>query len=79
MNLDINKHIINKTTKCMYDFSCLSGKKECLCAIENNRPAGNICFVNPENNHYCDYKIPFGYSYICTCPTRKEIHNRYHI
>jgi hypothetical protein len=79
MKLVVDEQTLTRTTKCMKGFSCLSGEKECLCEIENNRPDGSVCFIRTENNLYCDYGMPFGFSYICTCPTRKEIHNRYHI
>jgi hypothetical protein len=50
-----------------------------LCNIDDCSE-GKIHFVIPEpNDHHCDYKTPFGYSFTCSCPVRKEIYNTYKI
>jgi hypothetical protein len=74
----IDFYISNKTTKCRQKFSCLTGNNECLCEVVENIN-GRVVAINPINERYCIYKIPFANSFVCTCPTRVEINNRYNI
>jgi hypothetical protein len=76
MELKVKVDTLNETIKCKRNFSCLTGSKECLCEVEDSFN-DKVIFIRPENNNLCDYKMSFGYSYICTCPTRKEIYNIY--
>ncbi len=78
MEFKVRADILNETIKCKKDFSCLSGKKDCLCEVEDSFD-NKILFIKPMNHNMCDYKMSFGYSYICNCPTRKEIYNLYKI
>jgi hypothetical protein len=79
MKYIVSKNSLNSTTKCKGSFSCLEGNPECLCNIDDCSE-GKIHFVIPEaNDHHCDYKTPFGYSFTCSCPVRKEIYNTYKI
>jgi hypothetical protein len=34
-------------------------------------------FVDRPTAGYCPYDVSFGYSHICSCPTRREIYDRY--
>jgi len=72
----ISEDIIKDTCKCRDDFSCLKGNDECICAIEESFN-DKIYFINPDNKGICDYRMSFGYSYICNCPTRREIFKQY--
>lgn len=68
--IKINEDILKKTTRCKKDFSCLSGEME-LCRVElcvDNK----IHFIKCVSDEPCSYKIPFGYSFVCICPVRKE-------
>ena len=76
--LEIDKRIINETQKCRQDFSCLTGSKECLCEVEDNFN-NKIHFIKPSCKGICDYRMSFGYSNICNCPTRKEIYKLYNV
>lgn len=79
MTFEIDVDILNNTDKCKNNFSCLFNGKECLCNVERCIN-GNICFVKPLNgNRVCDYKLSWKNTFICNCPTRKEIYNRYKI
>jgi len=77
MNIKVDDIIKQKTTKCRKNFSCITdGTPLCsveLC-IENN-----IHFIKCLNNELCSYKVPFGYSFVCICPVRKELFNTYKI
>jgi hypothetical protein len=74
----INEEIIKNTSKCKKDFSCLSGLRNNLCQVELN-VGDKIHFVKCMSNEPCDYRISFGYSFVCLCPVRKELFNRYNI
>ena len=77
MNIKVDENIIQKTTKCRKNFSCLSGKTP-LCSVElciENK----IHFIKCVGNESCNYRIPFGHSNVCICPVRKELYNHYKI
>ncbi len=76
MQFKISVDILNETVLCRKNRSCLYGSKDCLCEVEdsfNNK----IIFIKPVNKAMCDYRMSFGFSYVCNCPTRKEIFNIY--
>jgi hypothetical protein len=79
MKFNITKNTLSHTTKCRESFSCLEGDRDCLCSIDDCSD-GKIHFVTPgRNDLHCDYKTPFGYSFTCTCPVRKELYNTYKV
>lgn len=70
----VSEEIIEKTRACTKNYSCLKYKP--LCEIDhsiNNR----VHFIKCLNNALCPYKISYGSDFICSCPTRKEIYNKY--
>jgi hypothetical protein len=73
----ISEDTLKNTTECKEGFSCLHGEGKCLCEVEY-AIHDEVLFVKYTNKG-CRYFRCFGYSYICTCPIRKEIHNRYRI
>jgi len=75
--VEISEDLLKKTTRCKKDFSCLSGERK-LCRVELCVD-DKIHFIKCVSNEPCGYKIPFGYSFVCICPVRKELHNRYGI
>ncbi len=78
MRLQVNENVIEDTTRCKKQFACLSGGGACLCEVKYclNRKS---CFVNCESKLLCNYKVRYGNSSLCSCPTRKEIYNQYRI
>ena len=78
MKLELDEDILKKTTKCRQDFACLSAEGECLCEVED-LINDTLCFVRATNCGFCDYKIFFGNTFICSCPARNEIYKRYKI
>lgn len=78
MQYIVSKDIINKADKCTRDFSCLYGDKDCICDFED-AVENKILFIKPIKNIMCDYRVSFGYSYICSCPVRKELYNSYNV
>ncbi len=76
-DIEIGPEILERTTKCKKDFSCLSDKKT-ICQVELNVD-DKIHFVKCMSAEPCDYRISFGYSFVCLCPVRKELFNRYDV
>jgi hypothetical protein len=84
MDIQVSHDIIEKTTECTKNFSCLSGDRKCLCEIKG-RPSESILVVKPPNDEVfslkrvkCDpYCFIFGSSYVCKCPVRQEIYRLY--
>ena len=77
MNIKVDENIIRETTKCRKKHACLSGETP-FCTVElciDNE----IYFIKCESNELCSYRVPYGYSYVCICPVRKELYNRYKI
>jgi len=78
MKYRVSDDILNSTSKCRNDFSCLYGETDCLCEF-NDAIENKLLFVKPNKNATCNYMLSFGYSYLCNCPTRKEIFHLYKI
>ena len=76
--MEIDKEILNNTTNCEKNFDCLTNDKHVYCKVEN-AINNEVHFVKCLHDDSCTYKMSFGYSYICTCPTRKEIFNKFSI
>lgn len=76
--MEIAKEILDKTTKCQKGFKCLKNDNHVYCKVENC-VSNKVHFVRCLSGNYCNYKLPFGNSIICNCPTRKEIFNKYGI
>ena len=76
MKFNIAEDIVRTATKCKSNYSCLSGQEECFCKVEDCA-AEKVHFIKPVNSGACDYKVEFGYSFMCNCPVRKEIYNHY--
>ena len=79
MKFNISIKVLQETTKCPNNFSCLiSGQ------IENSvgckvQWAGsyNVLFLQSKEPLTCSYKLPFGEGQICKCPTRFAIYKKY--
>jgi hypothetical protein len=76
--LVIGQEILEETRKCRNDFACLTNTGECLCKTEDFC-SDNVCFIKPDKGKFCNYMMSFGYSFVCNCPTRKEIYRHYRI
>ena len=67
---------ITQRTNCRYSFDCLSGDKTCFCKVK--AMIGNdMLEVRSKIDIGCGYRIGFGGTTFCICPTRVEIYNRY--
>ncbi len=76
--MEIDKKTISVTWNCPRDFDCLNSDSHVYCNVENciNK---KVLFVKYVGKSFCNYKMSFGNSSICTCPTRKEIFNKYRL
>ena len=80
MNYKVDTKTLNDTTRCKDNFSCLFGKRECLCEVENKTSNnGKVVFISPNEHIYCDYLMAFGNHWICNCPTREVLYSKYDI
>lgn len=76
MAILIDNETINKTTKCLSDFKCLTDKKHLHCRPES-AIKGYGLFIDIKKSSACTYKLSFGNGTICYCPVRYEIFKRY--
>jgi hypothetical protein len=72
----INERIVAETILCEKNFECLKSNMPVHCKVENC-VSEKVHFVESLDNSLCRYIMIFGSSKICTCPTRKEIFNKY--
>ena len=78
METHIEDYILQATNKCKNNYSCLDGKKDCICKI-----------IHSNNNHTvqiegkpvsaCNYVLSMGDKMYCLCPVRNELYNRHKI
>jgi len=78
MDMQISEYIVMATTKCKKDFTCLAGKKDCLCEIEGSNGSRTVS-VKANGNNGCNYKLHLNASVYCLCPTRNAIYNCYQV
>ena len=78
MIFNVDDSIIRKTTQCEKNLSCMSETKTELCKITRN-VEDKVYFVKCEENESCSYRLSFGDSFICNCPVRKAIYNKYNV
>jgi len=72
----INEDILKKTIKCRFNFACLKNNGFPKCVVDYS-VKGNVVFLKKVREEMCPYKMSFGYSYICHCPIRYEIYEKY--
>ena len=77
MKKEINKKIIAETTRCDKEFDCL--QNDLSCGKVEYRIYQEELLLKCLDNRNCSYKKPFGLSFMCNCPIRKEILNKYSI
>ena len=78
MIFNVDDSIIRKTTECEKNLSCMSEKREELCKI-TRKVEDKVYFVKCQEAESCSYRLSFGDSFICNCPVRKAIYNKYNV
>ncbi len=80
MHNHVSKEKIDMTTRCKCDFKCLHDDSFQVCPVENPITPQGVYFIKMVhsicNSSYC---LSFGNSYICRCPVRKELYERYKV
>lgn len=74
--IEVSEKVIFETINCEKNFSCLKNTTHTLCNVTeciNNQ----VHFLECTDNKVCNYNLTYADSYICLCPTRKEIFNKY--
>ena len=59
---------IRKKNGCDFNYRCLTLDIIKICPVEDIRIDGYVDVIN--NSVSCQYKIPFGYGFLCKCPAR---------
>jgi hypothetical protein len=73
--IEVSQKTRQRTDKCWRGFGCLSDPGSVPCAVRSC--VRGVLFVDKQTVRYCPYEVTFGYSRICSCPTRQEIYDRY--
>jgi len=81
MNLIIPQKVISNTVDCSENFACLTNSDSCLCKVNDAAAfrGRTVWFLELSFRApiLCPYKVDFGDSHFCACPTRIEIYQRY--
>jgi hypothetical protein len=75
-DLKVDKAVLHKTTYCIYDFTCLSGDRNCLCDVVDSNDE-DIVEIKAKPSKPCKYCVSLESTSYCTCPTRVEVYHRY--
>ena len=83
MKFNISNDSIKRTAICHGNFNCLNGNgnsKHCgdkpLCPV-TFALGEDMKFVDYNGSLGCNYYMNYGNGFICNCPVRNEIYNRY--
>lgn len=78
MKMEISEYALLATSRCKKDFSCLRGKKECLCKVADSNGHKTV-LIKDRPTIPCSYLLQLGAGTYCLCPTRNEIYHTYRI
>ena len=76
MGREVSSETVGRTSKCHRDLRCLTCEAVPLCAVTRYIPR-KVVFVENEGLRRCEYRMPFGYGFVCWCPVREELYTRY--
>lgn len=76
MDIEIDESTMRAATGCTKEISCLDPSRTTLCQVKHC-VQNKVHFVECLDVDYCCYKMSFGSGFVCNCPVRKEIFNRY--
>lgn len=77
MGITVSEGTLAQTTRCQNDFSCLSGMAPDVCQVERALGGKPVLFVKKNTSYFCPYTGRFGTAYVCSCPVRRELYQRY--
>ncbi len=75
---DISEEAQKSTMRCEKGYSCLNRGAQDLCKVERYVGKG-VVVIKCKNDKYCPYRMSFGGVFLCHCPIRMELFNRYNI
>ena len=78
MDINVSDRIRKAAACCKKGFSCLQKGKGDFCAVEDC-VNDSVLFVKSQYNASCPYQQSFGNEFICNCPVRKELYDKYRI
>jgi hypothetical protein len=78
MELFVNDDIKQSVKLCINHHACLNGKKQNICNVISTLNTYEL-YVYGKGNSHCNYKHPLNERFLCTCPMRMEIYNKYGI
>ncbi len=78
MKLYVSNKVMEATTDCKKGFSCLEDKRKDLCKVGVSI-GDEVHFIVCADDTNCSYQRSSVEGFICDCPIRKEIYNKYKI
>ena len=78
MVYEIDDKILDLTTRCLCDFLCICDEPGEICPVERVIP-GTALYINPKEHCYCAYLRTYGAEFVCSCPVRRELYEKYNI
>ena len=79
MKFDVPWGVRAATTRCAKGFSCLTTGKcgeSDTCGVRL-AVRENVLLLQSKEDHACPYRVRFGDTQLCMCPTHYAIHQRY--
>lgn len=78
MKYDVSRETLKKADRCPHHGICQTagGKPHCEISESIN---STVYFLTCTHPNGCSYQHSFGSSFMCSCPVRQEIYNKYHI
>lgn len=78
MKLKVPDSVLKETTKCTHDFACLSSG-QCgdpdHCAVQYAN-GDNVLILVSKKEISCPYRIQFGPTLLCVCPTHFALYTQ---
>jgi len=78
MAYQISQETINQTRQCTFAFQCLNDDGWGLCSVDRKVEGGGV-FIHLKKRDNCRYSMFLGDAYVCNCPTRYELFERYKV
>ena len=78
MRVTVPEDILNKTTRCINDFTCLSEEWD-HCGVVKGLIEGRLLALDVDKTleRCCNYRVLFGGGSFCTCPTGVEVFKQF--
>ena len=66
-----------KARKCDKAFQCIYDETPNICAVDNTTGYDSVYFVESPVDMFCPYCYGFADGYMCTCPVRHDLYQKY--